>query len=151
MDIEFIWFAAPLWKLKLLTLILVGQILLTIWLYVQMSKARMGARKQGKITPEDYAVVSAEPEELAIYTRALANQFELPVLFYVVILAGIALGVSSLITVVLGAVFVVLRILHAKEMLGDNDVMKRRNLFINSIRVFLLMIVDLLISTFVFL
>ncbi len=149
MDIEFIWLAAPLWKLKLLMIIIVAQIALTVWLYIQMSNARGGARKTGIIEPEDYAVVGDEPPELAIYTRALANQFELPVLFYVIVLSGIALGVSSLITIFLGALFVIIRILHAREMLGENDVLKRRGLFINSMRVFLLMVIELVISTFV--
>ena len=150
MDIEFLWLAAPLWKLKLLMLIIVTQIILTCWLYMKMSKARVSAAKAGKIKPEDYSVVSSEPEELAIYTRALANQFELPVLFYVLILTGITLGVSSLITVFLGALFVIIRIIHAREMLGENRVLKRRKLFIRCMQVFILMIFELVISTFVF-
>ncbi len=151
MDIDFLWFAAPLWKLKLLMLIIVAQIVLTIWLYIKMSNARIAARNAGTITPEDYSVVGNEPEELAIYTRALANQFELPVLFYVVILASIALGVSSLITVFLGFVFVLIRVLHAREMLDGNNVLRRRTLFINCMRVFILMVVELVISSFLFL
>lgn len=150
MGIEFLWLAAPLWKLKLLVIIILSQITLVVWLYIQMGKARVAAVKAGKITPEDYSVVGNEPQELAIYTRALANQFELPVLFYVVVLTGIAMGVSSLITVFLGVLFVITRVIHAREMVGENRVLIRRNYFMYSIRIFLLLMVELLFSTLFF-
>ena len=150
MNIELLWLVAPLWKLKLLTLIMVAQIILTCWLYIQLSKARVSAVKTGVVKREDYSVIGNEPEELAIYTRAVANQFELPVVFYVLILTGMTLGVSSLITVFLAALFVIIRIIHAREMVGQNRVVRRRKLFIYSVRVFVVMIVELVISTLVF-
>ncbi|KAG1649930.1 Inosine-5'-monophosphate dehydrogenase [Nymphon striatum] len=87
---------SPAWKLKLLVCIILAQMGLTIWLYLQMSKARVKAVKAGEAAPEDFSVVGSKPEVTAIYTRAVANQFELPVLFYVVLLLGISLGVADI-------------------------------------------------------
>lgn len=151
MEIDFLWTFEKVWQLKLLIIIMIAQILLTIWLYMQMSKARIKSVKDGLSTREDFAVVTNEPAATAIYSRALANQFELPVLFFVIILSGIAVGVSSWITVVLAFLFVIARVVHAREMIGENRVMKRRAMFINSMRVFMLLLLELFISTIFFL
>ena len=146
---DFLWSFQSAWITKLLVIILIVQMLLTVWLYTKMAKSRFAAVKEGLITRDDYKVVGNEPEQAAIFTRALANQFELPVLFYAVVITGMATGVSSWITVVLAFLFVLARIVHAREMVGENQVMKRRAMFINSMRVFLLLMAELLISTLI--
>lgn len=147
MDIELFWTYQEAWKLKFLVFILLGQVGLTIWLYTQMAKARIAAVVEGKATREDFAVISEEPEASRIQMRALENQFELPVLFYAVVVTSLAVGVSSWLTVILSLLFVILRVFHAKEMLGQNRVMKRRATFINAMRVFMLLVVELFVST----
>jgi len=151
MEADFLWTYAPALKLKLLVAILLGQVVLTLWIYTQMAKARFAAVKEGKATREDYTVIRQEPEASLIVARTLQNQFELPVLFYIIVITGIAVNVSSWLTVVLALVFVILRVSHAREMLGENRVMKRRAKFINTIRIFMLMVVELLVSTLLFL
>lgn len=151
MNFEFFWTFETVWKLKLLVCIILAQMVLTIWLYLQMSKARITAIKAGTVTPEDFSVVGSRPEATAIYTRAVANQFELPVLFYVVLIVGISLGISSWFTVMIAFVFVLSRIMHAKEMIGENRVFKRRKMFIYSVRIFLVLMLELFISTIFFL
>ena len=151
MEIDFLWTFATAWKLKLLVLMILAQIGLTIWLYGQMSKARVAAVKAGTVKPEDFLVVGDKPEPTAIFMRAVANQFELPVLFYVVILTGITIGVSSWLTVILAFLFVLSRIVHAREMIGENHVFTRRKLFINSVRIFLVLMAELFFSTLFFL
>ncbi len=146
---DFLWSFQSAWITKLLVIILIVQMLLTVWLYTKMAKSRFAAVKEGLITRDDYKVVGNEPEQAAIFTRALANQFELPVLFYAVVITGMAIGVSSWITVMLAFLFVLARIVHAREMVGENQVMKRRAMFINSMRVFLLLMAELLISTLI--
>lgn len=150
MEIELLWTAASDWKVKFLALAIVGQAYLTVWLYTQMSKARMAAAKAGIITAETYKVVGDEPAELAIHTRAIANQFELPVIFYALVIGAIALGSSSWITVFLAFAFVLARVFHAREMVGENDVLKRRKLFIRSAQVLMLMLLEFAISAFFF-
>jgi hypothetical protein len=151
MEIDFLWTFEKTWQLKLLVMMMIGQMLLTIWLYIQMAKARIKSVKEGLATREDFSVVTNEPAATAIYSRTLSNQFELPVLFFVIILSGIAVGVSSWITVVLAFLFVISRVVHAREMIGENRVMKRRGMFINTMRVFMLLLLELFISTIFFL
>jgi hypothetical protein len=143
-----LWTAAPNLKIQLVVFAILGQVFLTIWCYMQMSKARMKAAKAGEITPEVYrAVGDSEPEALRVYTRLVANQFEAPVLFFALVITGLAINVTSWITVILAIGFVVFRVLHAREMAGEHVVIRRRKLFIQSIRLLLLMIVELAIST----
>ena len=143
-----LWTTAPELKIKLVVILMLVQMVLTIWCYYKMSDARVGAVKAGKITPEIYkAVGDAEPEEVRVFTRLVANQFELPVLFYALVIAGLAIGVTSWLTAVLAALFVLTRVIHAREMAGAHVVLKRRKIFIWSVRLTLLMIVELFVST----
>ena len=143
------WTFAPAVKASMLTLALVGQIWLTFFIYDRTGKARMKAGREGRITAETYRVVGEEPADLALMTRTLANQFELPVLFYTVVLAHLALGTGSWLTVVLAWVFVVMRIVHAREMMGENRVMLRRKRFFQSMGAFAFMVVELLLAALV--
>ena len=146
MEIDFLWTFEKVWQLKLLVIMMIAQMVLTIWLYIEMSKARTKSVKDGLASREDFSVVSNEADSTAIYSRALANQFELPVLFFVIILSGIAVGVSSWITVVLAFLFVISRVVHAREMIGENRVMKRKGMFINTMRIFMLLLLELFLS-----
>ena len=141
-------FVAPLWtfapgaKVALLMLAIVGQIALTFRMYQTVGNARMKAGREGRITAETYSVVGDEPADLALLTRALANQFELPVLFFVVVLGHLAVGTASWITVVLAILFVAARFVHANEMTGRNRVMLRRKLFFRSMGIFVAMLAE---------
>lgn len=150
MTYDLIWTAAADWKVKLLVLAFAGQMFLTILVYSSMAKARMSAGKAGKITADDYKIVGNEPEELAVYTRALANQFELPVLFYAVVLGGLALNCSSWLTVILAFAFVLARYLHVNEMTTTNKVMKRRKYFFRSVQIFMLMLAEFVFSALIY-
>ena len=144
-----IWTAAPDVKVKLLLLAMAAQMALTIKCYMQMSDARVSAAKAGRVTTDMYKSTDNEPEDLRVYTRAVANQFELPVMFYAIIIAGIAASMSSWISVVLAWLFVFLRYLHVQEMLATN-VLKRRKVFIYGMQVFLLMALDFIVSILFF-
>ena len=146
--ISSLWTAAPELKSALAVFVIMAQILLTVWCYIQLSKNRMKAAKSGEVAPEIYvATGDAEPEHLRVYTRLVANQFEMPVLFYVIMLTGLATAVTSWITIILGAIYVLFRILHAKEMAGEHVVLRRRKLFIRSTQILLLMFIELGLST----
>ena len=143
-----LWTAAPVLKIQLAVLVILLQIFITIWCYMQMAGARVKAAKAGTVSPDIYkAVGDAEPEEIRVYTRLVANQFESPVLFYAIIITGLAVGVTSWITVLLGLIYVLFRYIHAKEMAGEHNVLRRRKIFIQSFRVLLLMAVELAVST----
>ena len=144
---DLIWTFAEDWKLRLLVLIALAQMALAIWLYAQMSNARVAAVKSKRMVPEDFRTTRNEPDDVVVYTRAVANQFEAPVIFYAIIAIGLALGVSSWITVILAALFVFFRVRHAREMIGEHVILKRRKLFIYSFYVLMAMMAELAIST----
>jgi hypothetical protein len=141
-----LWDFAPEIKTKLLYLAIVGQFIITIYCYSAMSKARVAAVRGKRIQPENYKATADEPEDLRVYTRAVANQFEMPVVFYVLVLASVMAATASWITVVLAWAFVILRGVHAKEMIGDNQVLRRRKIFIFATRFLLLMVLEFVIA-----
>lgn len=146
-----LWTFAPVIKTQLAVVAIVAQIALAIWCYSQMSRARMSAAKAGTVTADIYkAVGDAEPEEIRVYTRLVANQFEAPVLFYALMITGLAVGITSWLTIILAFAFVAFRIVHAREMAGEHVVMRRRRVFIRSMQVLLLMVIELLVSTLLF-
>ena len=119
---------------------------LAVRLYMLMAKKRFKAVKDGEVDREAYRSTQNEPEQLAVFTRAVANQFEAPVLFYALVVMAMALGVTSWITVVLAIAFVSLRWAHANQMVGEHVIMKRRAIFLRSFQVLLAMIAEVGIS-----
>ena len=147
-----IWTFAPEFKSKLAVFLVLAQVFITIWCYTQLSRVRMAAAKAGEITPDIYtAVGDAEPEHIRVFTRLLANQFEAPILFFAMVITGLAVGVTSWITILLGSLFIVFRILHAREMAGEHVVMRRRKIFIRSMQCISLMAFELAFSALMFL
>ena len=132
-----LFFALPDWlqallqtsaKKEIILLAMAAQVLVTLWVYNHVGRARMQAGRERRITAETYAIVGEEPDDLRLLTRALANQFELPVLFYVASLIAI-MGYSTWLAPLAAWGFVAARIAHLREMIGPNRVMRRRKLF----------------------
>lgn len=144
--IEPLWTFADGWKLRLLVLIVLANMVLALKLYGVMSKARFKAVKEGRVTVETYRATQDEPEDVAVFNRAVVNQFESPTLFYAIIAIGLALGVTSWITVLLAAAYVVLRWIHASEMIGEHVVLRRRQRFIQSFYALMGLMAELALS-----
>ena len=126
--LRWFWADQPV-KAALIMLAACAQVLVTLRTYDRVGRARMQAGREGRITAETYRVVRDEPEDLALGTRALANQFELPVLFFALALLSLA-ALTSWLAPIAAWMFVALRVLHMREMLGANRVMRRRQLFL---------------------
>lgn len=141
-----VWDFAPAIKIKLLLLAVAAQIVTTIYSYSKMSDARRKARKENRIVPNDYKALGVEDEDLRVFTRAVANQFEMPVLFYVLVLAILFAGSASWITVALAWIYVILRFVHLREMITDNRVLLRRTIFIRSTQTLLLLLVEFVVA-----
>lgn len=144
--IDPLWSFAPEWKLRLLALATLANMVLAIHLYMVMSTRRIEAVKAGRVTTETYRATQNEPEDVAVFNRAVQNQFESPVLFYALVGMSLALGVSSWLTVLLAVLYVVLRWAHAREMTGRHMVLNRRRIFIRSITVLMVMMAEFAVS-----
>ena len=141
-----LWDFAPTFKTKLLYLAIFAQMCLAIYAYAAMSRARLAAGREKRITADDYKATKDEPEDLRVFTRAVANQFEMPVLFFALVLAMLVASAHSWITVLLAWVYVLTRIIHMREMISSNRVKLRRNIFIYSARILLLMMLEFLLA-----
>jgi hypothetical protein len=92
---------------------------------------RVRAVQRGRVPPGAfrYGESPEVPDNLKVWNRNLMNLLEMPILFYVV---GIAFYVTRRVTpdvVVLGWVYVALRLLHSFVHLTSNHVIVRLGLF----------------------
>lgn len=112
------------------------QVVLTIWLNVRLGRIRVREFGRRRTDRKAVALSSRAWSETSIKTsNALANQYESPVLFYVAAVLALALGGNSWVVVVLSWLFVALRIAHAIEHVGANNVRRRFVLFASALAV----------------
>lgn len=110
------------------------QVALSFVLMFAMATSRMGALKRKDVRVADIALgEKAWPARVTQISNAYSNQFELPVLFYVVIGLAIATGLVSLPLVALAWAFVAFRVLHAFIHVGSNYVPNRFYAFAGSV------------------
>jgi len=103
--------------------VLVG---LTFALLLGMATARTGALKAGETKFRDIALGQPNwPERATQLGNCFRNQFELPVLFYVLIALALPLRHADLVIVMLSWVFVVTRFAHAGIFVSSNNVQHR--------------------------
>ena len=107
------------------------QIALTIFLYAYLAIVRAKASKQGLVNEERRSLHDdAWPDSVVQVNNSVRNQFEAPVLFYVlIILLWLTNGINLYVYVFAWA-FVVSRIVHAVIHVRSNYVPLRRKLFI---------------------
>ncbi len=113
----------------LLVLALMGQVFLTVAVYLVMARRRFAAGRRGEIRLRDYVLVENEPPALARVTRNVANQFEAPVLFYALVLLILVLQAATLFDVVVAWLFVLGRIAHAVVHINTENVLLRSRIF----------------------
>jgi hypothetical protein len=102
------------------------QIFLTFALLMGMAMSRGQALKSGETKFKDIALRQPNwPTRAAQLGNCYANQFEVPVLFYVLIALALPLRHADLIIVILSWVFVVTRFVHAGIFVTSNDVRTR--------------------------
>ena len=102
------------------------QIALTFGLLLWMGAARIRALREKRLHIRDMAL--GEPNWPASVTQiqnAHQNQFELPVLFYVLVILALATSHATATLVILSWVFVVSRLAHAFIHTTSNNVPRR--------------------------
>ncbi len=113
----------------LIVLALLVQVLLTLTIYIVLYRVRAAAVRRGDAKLSTYIVPRDEPRDVARVSRSLANQYELPVLFYVLVLSLLAIGAVTLVDVALAWVFVIARLVHAWVHITREDVLLRGKVF----------------------
>jgi hypothetical protein len=103
--------------------VLVG---LTFFLLLWMATARTKALKARETSLKDIALRQPNwPEKVAQIGNCYSNQFEIPVLFYILIALALPLHKADLVIVLLSWVFVVTRFAHAGIFVTSNNVQQR--------------------------
>jgi hypothetical protein len=99
---------------------------LTFTLLLWMAGARRGALVGGQTKIRDIALGQPNwPTRATQIGNCFKNQFELPVLFYILIAIALPLRHADLIIVTLSWVFVITRFVHAGIFVTSNDLNRR--------------------------
>jgi hypothetical protein len=103
--------------------VLVG---LAFVLLFAMATTRTGSLKAGETRIRDIALGQPNwPVRATQFGNCFSNQFELPLLFYILIALALPLRHADLVIVLLSWVFVVTRLVHAGIFVTSNDVQQR--------------------------
>ena len=106
------------------------QVLLTLLIYVRLIKVKVLAIRAGLVDMERRALhENAWPESVLQINNNIRNQFELPVLFYVICVVLWQLNAVTAIALAAATAFVLSRIAHAMIHLGANVISNRRRAF----------------------
>lgn len=125
------------------------QVSLTILIYALLLMAKSRAVKQGKVDPERRALHDdAWPESVQKINNNIRNQFEVPALFYVLVLVLYQLGAAGMAAQILAWLFVGSRMVHAFVHTGSNHVPVRRRVFSFGCLVVLAMLVLAVLAVF---
>jgi hypothetical protein len=102
------------------------QVALTFFLMFAMGTVRTRSIRRGEVKMRDIALGQpAWTEQATKLGNAFRNQFEMPVLFYVLVVLAIIARKADVLFVVMSWLFVVLRIVHAFIHSGTNNVPRR--------------------------
>ena len=105
---------------------------LVCFLYAWLTVARKRAVDRGEAEYSSFVLGRDEPLHVARITRNLANQFELPVIFYALVVLLVALGRETMFDVIAAWVFVAGRIIHTLvQTLTDNVRLRGQVFMIN--------------------
>lgn len=100
-----------------------------VLLYAWLTVARAQAVKRGEVDYASFEFNREEPPAVARIRLNLANQFELPVLFYALVVLLIALGKVTMFDVIAAWVFVAGRVIHSLVQTLTDNVPRRGNVF----------------------
>ncbi|MFN3508764.1 MAG: MAPEG family protein [Allorhizobium sp.] len=117
---------------------LVAHAFLVFCLYALLVVRRAAVVRAGKVERIAFRENLAEPEESRVVNRAIANQFELPVLFYAACVLLYIAEADNLVAVVLAWIFVVARYVQAAMQLTGNLPLRRLFFMLGFVSLFLM-------------
>ena len=115
-----------LMSIQLVLLPVFAQVGLTFALLLWMATARTGALKARETSLKDIALGQPKyPARVAQIGNCFSNQFEVPLLFYMLIALALPLRRADLFIVLMSWVFVVTRFAHAGIFVTSNNIQQR--------------------------
>lgn len=117
------------------------QVFLTLVMFIVLGARKAKAVKTGKVNRQQAALDNRVwPENVIKVSNNIANQFEVPVLFYVLCFVIFSTQITSILSVVLAWLFTLSRYAHAYVHVGSNYVPLRLGLFMFGCLVLLAML-----------
>ena len=115
---------------KLIFWPVLAQVALTIFMFIRIAIVKARSRDAGDVDLSRSALhPDAWPDYVLQVTNNVRNQFEMPVLFYVMALGLWALGEVNVVTLALAWLYVASRLAHAYIHTGSNIVKYRLRMF----------------------
>lgn len=106
------------------------QVWITFYAYILLARRKSAALRQGDVDLERRALhEDAWPDSVLQVNNHIRNSFELPTLFYALVLSLYALNAVDMLALALAIAFVLTRVIHAYVHLGRNTVAIRRPVF----------------------
>jgi len=110
------------------------QVLLTLFVFIRLGQVKEQAVKRGEVDQTRRALHDdAWPDYVLKVNNNIRNQFETPVLFYVLVINLWLLEAVTLTAQLVALIYALLRLAHASVHLGSNIVKIRKRLFQASI------------------
>ncbi len=107
-----------------------AQVLLTLVMFIILGARKAKAIKAGKVNREQAALDNRVwPEYVVKVSNNIANQFEVPMLFYILCVVLFSINAAGTVAIVLAWLFVASRYAHAWVHVGSNYVPVRMPLF----------------------
>ena len=108
-----------------------AQILLTLIVFIVLGVRKAKAVKAGEVNRKQAALNNREwPDDVVKVSNNIANQFEFPVLFYVLCLVLYNINAVGMVAIALAWSFTLSRFAHAYVHIGSNYVPMRLRLFL---------------------
>lgn len=102
------------------------QIFLTLFIGTRTAVGGVRAVRSGQVHPSKVVLDSSNwPEDLRKLGNSFTNQFELPLLFYVLCLIAMLTNMADFVAILLAWIFVASRIVHAYIHVTDNNLRQR--------------------------
>ncbi|MBF9234041.1 MAPEG family protein [Microvirga alba] len=116
------------------------QVALTFFLMFWMGRSRIARIREGEVRIKDIALGERNwPKQTQQIANAFGNQFEMPVLFYALVILALITRKADLAFVVMAWTYVAARVVHAYIYTTSNRVTRRFQVFLISALILLLM------------
>lgn len=127
-----------------------AMVFLTAVIGLMTLMARINHARAGKINPDYFKLMHGHevPEAIVVTTRTFNNQFEMPLLFYVVTVLYVLLMPNDSLSFVLAWLFVFSRYVHAYIHLTYNHIIHRLIAFLLGFICVIIMWVNMLMNNF---
>ena len=106
------------------------QFALTVYVLTRMGQGRVRAVRSGQVKRAEIDTKSAYSEAVQKFANNYVSQFELPVLFYVVLAFALATELIDFVMIGLAWAFVGSRLLHRIVHTGANRIVRRFKVFV---------------------